>query len=34
MVKLNAERMARIFKMLKEDRDAVKVANIVPPEEW
>ena len=34
MVKINAERVARIFKMLKADENAVKIANIVPPEKW
>jgi creatinine amidohydrolase len=34
MVKINAERVARIFKLLKEDKNAVKIANIIPPEKW
>ena len=34
MMKINVERVVRIIKMLKEDQNAVKIANIIPPEKW
>ena len=33
MKKINAERLARIFKRIKEDEDCIRIANMLPPEE-